>query len=215
MHGTRTYLQVLQEQDTDKKKPTNMGKYPAVVNHGQKKETEHILVQGQGDELSNFHDMSVKFDGKIHNTAEHAYQYTKAVDHGRHDIARKIDQCDRAVDAKTLGGEIRDSYMWNRNKYMAMTDILLAKCEQQERFRTALANTGGKKILHTVSDCEWGIGCKNKTTFKQNVTYKGENAYGKILQTVRSNISRNYNLYKPTTNPVQQPREQPAKSVYM
>ncbi len=136
------------------------------------------------DRLSNFHADPIQFNGKIHKTAEHCYQYTMAVHHDNMPAANDIASAPTPGEAKRLAHMYIPNHRstWETTKVSVMEDIIRAKADQHHTFKNELLKTGNKKLVHNMErDPEWGFGRDGK----------GLNLMGKILEKIRSEIQQN------------------------
>ncbi|XP_062583223.1 uncharacterized protein LOC134244991 [Saccostrea cucullata] len=92
---------------------------------------KHVIpFCGADDVLSNFFPCELNFCGVKHKSAEHAFQYTKALRCGDLDAANTIKDTDDALSALRLGKNIKTNEQWESTKKEVMEDILENKCVQ-------------------------------------------------------------------------------------
>jgi ribA/ribD-fused uncharacterized protein len=109
--------------------------------------------------LSNFYAAPLTYDGQTFPTAEHAYQYRKAVFHKQWGTASLIKSASSPRDAKFIAKRIIQIPTWHECKPEFMSDILMAKSRQCPEFSKALIGTGEKHLLHNIeTDSYWGCG---------------------------------------------------------
>lgn len=129
--------------------------------------------------LSNFAPISVRYDGSVFSTSEHAYQACKA-----RDEPELYDQIVAATDpdeAKRLGRRAVLPDDWDERKRYVMLEIVTAKFSQNSDHRERLLRTGEKLLveLNSWDDTYWGADID---------TGKGLNVLGRILTSVRSSL---------------------------
>jgi ribA/ribD-fused uncharacterized protein len=129
--------------------------------------------------LSNFYAAPLTYDGQTFPTAEHAYQYRKAVFHKQWGTASLIKSASSPRDAKFIAKRIIQIPTWHEYKPEFMSDILMAKSRQCPEFRKALIGTGEKHLLHNIeTDSYWGCG----------EDLHGTNMLGVLLEDLRQTL---------------------------
>lgn len=128
--------------------------------------------------LSNFSAFSVKYDGDLWPTAEHAYQAKKFYDF---DIRDRIKNARSPYEAKKIAhafeNEMRDD--WEEVKIIAMEEIIWAKLSQHPYIQQKLFETGGRTIIEdSHKDAFWGWGPDKQ----------GENNLGRIWMRLRERM---------------------------
>ena len=139
----------------------------------------YTKVKGANSTMSNFYPCSITIRNTTYPSAEHYYQYRKAVHHNKISLSRRILKAPTANDAKFLSKSIRPNPSWQKNRIPFVTDLLQHKFDQVPEFRTDLLNTTGF-IDHPVPipDAFWG---------SHN---EGANNFGLALSTLRNNYQR-------------------------
>ena len=94
--------------------------------------------QGPYRFLSNFWMCTVKYEGMIFTSSEHAYQAAKTLDM---DSRKQIANCKTAGDSKRVGRKLPIRSDWEEVKYQVMLDILTEKFKNP-LLRSWLNNTG-------------------------------------------------------------------------
>ena len=129
--------------------------------------------------LSNFFEHKLLVQGVVFRSAEHAYQYKKALFHGRRDISARVLRSRTPHLAKQAAKSINQSKAWQECKSKEMAKILEEKAKQCEVFRKALQNTGTKHLVHnTETDSFWGCG----------EDFRGLNMLGSLMEVLRQNL---------------------------
>ena len=129
--------------------------------------------------LSNFAPISVRYDGTVFSTSEHAYQAAKA-----RNEPELYDQIVAATDpdeGKRLGRRAALPDNWDEQKRYAMLEIVTAKFSQNPDSREKLLETDEKHLveLNSWDDTYWGANIE---------TGEGLNMLGRILMGVRSSL---------------------------
>ena len=124
-----------------------------------------IATNGKGSTLSNFHMCDIDIYGFKHRSAEHAYQYVKAMRSG--DVARAniIKDCRTALDARNIGKLIITNEEFETQHIPLMKEILEAKALQVRAFRDALKKSHkSAKFVEATFDNYWGAGMDTRAT---------------------------------------------------
>ena len=118
---------------------------------------------------------SVKFEGRLFRSAEHAYQAAKSL---KPDIRRKIADAPRPSDAKRLGKSVLLRPGWEKIKLDVMCTVLRSKFSNPN-LKKALLATGDAKLEegNDWNDRWWGT-----------VNGIGHNWLGKILMEIRAEL---------------------------
>lgn len=132
-------------------------------------------TKGEHGNFSNFARFTVKYEGTVYKTSEHAFQAAKFLDKK---YQRKIMEADGPGEAARLGRDrkipIRKD--WEAVKYGIMRQIVLCKFTQHDCLKKELLETGDEKIVeHTENDAIWADGGDGS----------GKNWLGLILMEVR------------------------------
>lgn len=143
-----------------------------------------IKVRGENDILSNFYPCKVTDEqGTEFRSAEHFYQFKKAVFFGRLNLAEDIKNSVDARSAIRLSKQIGRSHLsnvWYSTKLEIMKKILVLKFNQVAQFRDTLLNTEKAILIHDVPHGFWGSGRQGH----------GENHFGNMLMQIRSEKSK-------------------------
>ena len=157
--------------------------------------TDTVFFRGWWNPLSAFHKTRpFQYRGKLFHTAEHCYQYWKAIHHKNSLAARDIFRAKTPAMAKKIAKQSipNPDSAWEAQNQSTMVDILKAKASQCASFRETLLKSDCKALVHNMeSDSKWGMG----------VDGKGQNLMGKALMTVRTWI-RQQPQPVPTLKPV-------------
>jgi ribA/ribD-fused uncharacterized protein len=128
--------------------------------------------------LSNFHMCQVRVLGITYPSSEHAYMAMKTTN--KQD-RRGLRDIKTAIAARAAGRGIRLRDDWEDLKLVAMRLVIQAKFTQNKDLGKLLLETGSKYLEETNnwSDVFWGA----------NVDGEGQNHLGKILMSVRLELS--------------------------
>ena len=138
--------------------------------------------------LSNFYMCGITVFGETFPSAEHAYQWKKAIDIGNNKLASDILVAEHAGKAKRLSKTISAelSKQWEHNSLPAMSSIIEAKAAQVPEFRKRLLETEGSYLAEATTDKYWASGLSADDTEKISPKFHpGENKLGHLLMEIR------------------------------
>ena len=110
-------------------------------------QTNLVATNGRDSVLSNFHKCDLDIFGMKHKSAEHAYQYVKAMRSGDIVRANMVRNCKTAIDAKRVGKLVIPTEHFTSQKESIMREILEAKAVQVPAFRDKLKNSNKSTIF--------------------------------------------------------------------
>jgi ribA/ribD-fused uncharacterized protein len=156
------------------------------------------IVHGPKDKLSNFWLFHFMFHNVFFRSAEHAYQYHKALFFGDTELAEYIRQASTAKMAKYRAAPLpKYRRSWQNFSSGLMFDILMAKFSLPF-YKDQLKATAGQRLTHPVGDTHWG-------TDRQGF---GNDTFSKLLMEVRArlcqststnNVSRSFQAPQPSS----------------
>ena len=128
--------------------------------------------------LSNFHPVSIEYEGITYPSVEHAFQAAKSLDVEQR---RRIASISGGRGAKHAGRRLKLRPNWNEIKLSVMETLVRKKFEHPE-LRQLLIDTHDMELIegNTWGDQWWGVNLK---------TGKGENYLGKTLMKIRAEIT--------------------------
>lgn len=129
--------------------------------------------------LSNFCMAPVEYEGIVYPSTEHAYQAAKTLNK---DLRGAFAEITSPGAVKKLGQTISLRLDWEDIKISVMRNIVTAKFEQNPDLMKKLMATKGHELIegNTWGDTFWG----------QCPIGKGRNELGKILMSIRDDITR-------------------------
>ena len=138
---------------------------------------------GRDSTLTNFYMCEIDIYGLKHRSADHAYQYVKAMRFG--DIARAniIQICRTALDARKIGKLISTTEEFDAQRVSVMKEILEAKALQVTSFRDALKKSNkSAKFVETTFDNYWGAGIDARAAMHTDCEkWPGKNVFGGLI----------------------------------
>ena len=127
--------------------------------------------------LSNYYVSTIRFNGKLYSTVEHAYQASKSLDPM---IQEMIRRAKTPNDAKRIGRAIDLRQDWDDVKISIMKSLIQEKFENPF-LRQQLLETKNKDLINENrwNDTFWGV-----------TNGIGENWLGRIIQEIREEIKK-------------------------
>lgn len=160
---------------------------------------QHVIAfNGEDNVLSNFFPCEINLYGVCHKSAEHAFQYAKAMQCGDLDAAKTILTAEDALSAKRLSDKVRINDQWSTTCEAVMTEVIENKCVQVQQSREKLRSVKRNVVLaeSTYNDT-WGTGLnKTGTENTKQQAWPGKNPLGHIL----SKIAKRYESAKRVIN---------------
>ena len=145
-----------------------------------------ILFQSEHLFLSSFHEAPFSYNDKVHNTVEHGYNYERAVEGDRPDIAELILDAPTPQEAKRLGKLVEETPALQAKKKGRMETLQFEKFNQNPHLQLKLVQTGNKPLLEATTDEYFGIGRPLNAKLLQELTWTGSNHLGEILENLRN-----------------------------
>lgn len=107
----------------------------------------------------------VKSFGISYASAEHAFQYSKAMRYGDLVRASSVRNAATALEAKRIGAQVTVPDHWIQQRENIMRKVLEAKFDQVVEFRDKISATGSSTLLvEAAFDDYWGSGLDKKGT---------------------------------------------------
>ena len=146
--------------------------------------------QGYEDPLSNFYPCQIKVFGVSTSSAEHAYQYSKAVQCGHPDVATEILSAKTALQAKRLSSSLPYNPNWELVKEDQMAQVLEAKAKGSPEFCDTLIQSSSNILVEAVQgDLFWSSGLNKEQVLRvKKNSWPGKNRMGKLLTDLRAKI---------------------------
>lgn len=149
-----------------------------------------LAFQGGHSIYSNFYPTHVLFNGRNFMSAEHAYQFEKALFFGDNTAAAEIFHAQRPQDAKRHGAKLGLSRDWDQVKVARMTDIVQSKFSQNKRLGAELLKSSPALLIEATFDTFWGAGLPLSSKELVNGNWQGRNNMGLILVNCRTELNR-------------------------
>ena len=149
---------------------------------------------GHENVLSNFFPCELNVFGESFQSAEQAFQLTKAVRAGDLMAAEKIREATSALDCKQIGKTVQTSSSWHQNAQKVMEEIVSEKIKQCAGMKRKILDVyNSKKVFaHSVYDHVWGTGLSaTQTLHTHPKAWPGQNTMGKILLHAAESLQKN------------------------
>lgn len=140
--------------------------------------------------LSNFFSCSFTYDGVEYDSAECAYQCTRARRLKAPDLAQQIYNCRDAKECKKLSHHVLSNSDWDHEKQFVMKAIVTDKFSQNPQLQEKLLLTGTRTLIEATTDPYWGAGVIIGSKVLAKGKWKGSNHLGIILGEVREELKR-------------------------
>ena len=151
-----------------------------------------IPFQGHTDPLSNFYPVQggISIFGQKLPTAEHGYQYSKAMQSGQDITAKIILESKNGKIAKDEAAFMPYNPDWSTIKQETMKQVLEAKAKSCPEFKTALLKTENNILAEAVrGDYYWSTGLDKDLLMSTKKRYwPGQNVMGKLLCELRTKL---------------------------
>lgn len=150
-----------------------------------------VMFYGRFSPFSNFHPVSLEIDGRRFTCVEQFYQYSRALEAGKHTIAAQILLAIDPVEMKKLGDQCKSTEM-DRNWYGTKSDNCMkrALCVKFNKpvFKDLLKKTEQRDIMECNKfDYYWSCGLSSSDPqIGDKAKWKGQNVMGRLLVAIRS-----------------------------
>jgi ribA/ribD-fused uncharacterized protein len=150
------------------------------------------MFQGKDNVLSNFFPCSLHAFGERFQSAEQAFQCSKAIQSGDLLAAEKIRTSESALEAKRIGDQVTPSTTWLSSKEKTMEEIIRHKADQVDQFRETLVKAKNSATFVEVTyDDFWGAGLNLIQTMHTKVNaWPGKNTLGLIIGRVATDLKK-------------------------
>lgn len=137
--------------------------------------------------MSNMYPCDINAEGYTFKSAEHYYQWSKAVEYGRDDVAEKILFARHAGIAKGIASkELPHTEEWKEKKLDVMRKVIQAKMTSHPAFWTALIESKSLHLVEATRDQYWGCGFTPEIArHTKPEYYTGSNMLGILLMDAR------------------------------
>lgn len=153
-----------------------------------------IAFQSEHAWPSNFFPAKLELHGMVFPSAEHAYQYTRAIKLGKPNLAKMITCAKSGKDAKLLGYQVDSNDAWDEVKIDIMRIIVTEKFMQNPPLCDKLVGSGPTNLIEATLDGFWGAKATPTSKSLKQGNWSGANFLGKILAETRDELRRELGL---------------------
>lgn len=140
--------------------------------------------------LSNFYPANIVIHGEKFDSAEQAFQYTKAIRMKDTVAASLILKKKKPQDIKKLGAGVEITPQWDSDKIDVMRFIVKEKFRQNPDICQKLFRTGQQQLIEATLDPFWGAKATLTSKSLKTGTWIGGNMLGKIIMEIREELKR-------------------------
>ena len=135
----------------------------------------------------------MEYNGTMHDTLEHAYQYTKADRYNDIQSMNRLLCAKSAAEAKQIGFQIKNFQQadWDSVKTQVMEDLLRIKFSPQSELGERLKATTGRSLAEAGKSRFFSIGMSltHSSLFDTTKWSVNGNLLGKALMKIRSELN--------------------------
>ena len=147
--------------------------------------------RGKHDVLSNFYPCTIRVFERTFASSEHAYQFMKAMSHGKVNVAKDIIQARNACEAKRLGKRVITERVWETERLEVMRQIIRRKYECVPRYRHELMKAELIIVEAVPGDNFWSCGLsKEEVGWWNPENWPGKNIMGNLHMELREEVRR-------------------------
>ena len=145
-----------------------------------------VAFSGKDSIASNFYPCSINVFGVKHRSAEHAFQYVKALRCGDLPRDTAIQEAETPMEAMRIGKDIMVSEQFLSKQEEIMTEIVEAKAKQVKDFKEILLKNGRYAVnAESTYNDYWGTGLdRTGTTHTDMKNWPGKNRLGRIISDI-------------------------------
>ena len=153
-----------------------------------------ITIKSPKFVLSNYYPCHVRMYNTSFRSSEHAYQWRFLKHIGMDELAQDVLQAPSAAAAKEIAARIPNSMHkdWHTIRTNAMRDVLHAKADSNQLFKTTLLHSAGYTIIESVrGDIFWSSGLSPSIAASTKSEYfPGANQLGSVMTLVRDELMK-------------------------
>lgn len=155
--------------------------------------TNGVFFHSENSFLSNFFPSPIWADGHAFPTAEHRYQSQKCKMSGDENAMHRVMAAPTPLEAKRIADAIMETAEWRSKREEVMNRTIEEKFDQNRELAKQLLQTGKMKLFEATSNNFFGIGATLHSREVRDMSFKGLNKLGTILQAKRDTLSTTNN----------------------
>lgn len=144
-----------------------------------------VFFHSESSYLSNFFPSPIWAEGRAYPTAEHRYQSLKCKLIGDEYKMQKVMAAPTPLEAKRIADTVMETAEWRSKREEIMSRTINEKFDQNRELAKMLLQTGTAKLFEATSNNYFGIGATLHSREVRDMTFKGLNKLGDILQAKR------------------------------
>lgn len=157
-----------------------------------REEESGIYFQGEASPYSNFYNARFSDEqGQVFENVEQAYQYKKALFHGKLLIADKIGSTRNPYEIKRLAKQLPSNKDWLKEERSIMKGLVRNKFRQNRHLENMLIQSGDMQFHESTSDPKWGTGAELSSKALLNGEWTGQDVLGQVIEEVRNELIGN------------------------
>ena len=156
-------------------------------------DTNIIMIRSANYAMCNYYMCNLRVFEMDFRSSEQAYQWRFMKYLGMDDLAQEIFEAKTPEEAKEIASRV-PSHMhkdWHSIKLCIMKEIIHAKADYCNQFKSALKESVGKRLVECTQDMYWASGLPPRYTLATKPEYyPGGNKLGQVLESVRFDLIR-------------------------
>lgn len=132
---------------------------------------------------------SAIYENTKFTSTEQCFQFCKARSHNELAKAQRIIVNNDPFVCKEIGDSISDNDKWLSCREKTLSDINRLKYSQNPELMELLIDTGNNILQEATTGPDWGIAASIRSKAARENTGRGENIFGKILMSLRSEFT--------------------------
>lgn len=153
-----------------------------------------ICYSSEHSYCSNFAPATIRHNGCLFTSVEHAFQLSKVKDAGYTELAAEMAGMTNPYNIKYIGDGITASKEWKNEEEQIMEELIRKKFQQNERLRKKLLGDGYSDYYEMTADKRWATGTRIQasTNTVDTKSLKGTNLQGQIVKRIKDELLRIY-----------------------
>lgn len=150
-----------------------------------------IFFHSESSFLSNFSPSPIWADDHAYPTAEHRYQSLKCEITGDLVTRNRVMAAASPLEAKRIADLVPENAEWRGKRLEIMKSVLDEKFAQNKNLANLLVGTGQAKLYEATANNYFGIGATLHSREVRDMSFKGLNKLGELLQAKRTELQTN------------------------
>lgn len=165
-----------------------------------REEPTGIYFQSEMSPYSNHYQSRFTDDqGQTFESVEQAFQFRKAMAHGKSQIANKILATRNLQEIHKLAKQLPTNKKWSDSELNTMQNLVTHKLTQNSYIRNLLLASGNAEFHKATGNKKWGTGAELSSKALMNGAWEGRDLLGQVLEKVRATLKLVYPTPTPPT----------------